>query len=385
MIRWLLAALALAGCLGQPEDLFSIDGSAIAGNAIPLAGATIKLQRDQGFSADGCTGFSDFLTLTTNPDGAFHQTLFRQQTRGPKGDRRCFRVVLEGANKERTIIVWPFADADVSLPPLALWPEDTFQFSFGASFRFPPMPPWYLFEAEGAEPFVYRAELRTHNQRYWRSPAPPQSHFESSERVAVFEVSNGAGIPGATVTPSAIQRIESYQRDPVGQLKAALFERRIEGRPSIPGFFSNPPAPLSSGAGCPASFQNLDAGCPLTDGDPTPVVLPAGTPALTLVFAEPTSPHQLVLQGLSVEGEWDALRVEGAVNETSPFQLLAAVGIAPAVLAETQLSRDDILPGLDLGPLALNSGGIKYTVLRIRAVNGSSNAVLKWVGEVSVY
>jgi hypothetical protein len=384
-----LALLALlSGCFGQPEDLFLISGTVVNGFGEPWAGATVLLERDDGAIEQRCTGnFQSFVTLTTDAKGAFNHRVIRQQTRGRLSDNRCFRATVGSPDGRRTHVIWPFTGDDVQLPQLKLWFENDLLrggsgfLSFGASV--PTLPESWRDFGEGASRFTYRGQLDTEHGLTWRSPIESNSSIVSTQ---IFtDVGLGAQVPRLTI--AAVQRIARYDRDPFGQLRAALFENRIETAPlNVP-----PHAAPQEPAGATCDLMSTDGGCVLTDLDPSPVLLPPGTRELMIDFGAPfpfgnlSVIHNLNIHRMWVEGPWTGLTVEMSVEDTPDFVKFATLAIDKAALEAAQISSDDRLPGLNFANIPLRGRELGFRRLRVRAVNQEQVVPIKSVGELSVF
>ncbi len=391
----LTLAVVLGGCFGQPEDIFQIDGTVADGLHEALRGVTVRLQRDQGYTEEGCSEFSDFVSLTSDETGAFHHTIIRQQTRGSLAELRCFRAIVEGTDGARTVVTWPFANADVTLPKLWLWPtgecpgpcpEPALSTGF-FDVRFRAFPTSWGLVGAGVQPRAYRVELTSpEGRRAWRVPAFDM--FPMFVRPSVFghfEDWAYVGGEGYHFTASGIDRVERYERDPFGQLRASLFERRVESPPAAFPYFQPYPLP-TVGAGC-ALPVGLDGGCLLTDGDPTPNRLPPGTRAISVVLPATGRPRNLIVQGLGADGPFSRLTVDSSPDETGGFSSgIGTLGIDWNALTNAEVSRDDLAPTLDVGPVLLSTPDAGARRLQIRAVNVEGQTIgLKWVGEITAY
>lgn len=385
-MRWLPPAFLalLSGCFGQPEDLFAIYGSVTDGQGNPVINAPVLLERDEGASEDGCSDFSSFITLTTDEIGAFEHKVIRQQTRGRLSEHRCFRAIAASEDGRRTIVVWPFAGDDVRLPQLKLWPQQlTLMPSFGASqFSVGTLPESSRFLGAGGTAFVYRSQIDSELGTTWRS-SPTGTASQLFPRY-VGDTAMGAQAPKMIV--AAVQRIQRFDRDPLGQLRLANFENRLETAP-LP-LNPRPSVVFPTRGGC--DFASADGGCALTDGDPKAVLLPDNTRELIVDFAMPynlgnqTVVYALLIRKIWVDGPWTGLIVELNVEDTPDYQEFNKVQLDKAALESFQVSRDDPLPGLDFD-VSIRGRGFGVRRLRIRAVNQDQSVPIRSIGELSIH
>lgn len=379
----LCAAVLCAGCFGQPEDQFSIEGTVHRGDGGLWPGAKVKLERDQGATDLACSAFSDFTTATADEDGAWRVDVIRQQTRGRLSERRCFRASVAHEDGRRSQVVWPFTGEDVHVPPLRIWGDRNPSGASSAGLFFFTLPDSFKLAGDGASGLSYRAEVFTPAGRLWRAgcAGSPSRQFCDAD----FRSLIGTQFP--FIRASATQTSEHFGRDPFGQLKVTAFESRIETRPVTVNTFGAQP-PFTLGADC--AFKNSAGACALTDGDPTPQLLPLGTFQIEVDFGTPIAfgplkTLQLYLHGLWVDGAWTGVVVEASLEDTAQYQQVALFPVDKDNLARIQVSRDDPLPGLDLGPIPVPGGVFAYRKLRIHAVNNLQTVPFTSAGEVSVY
>lgn len=389
---WAVAAVACAGCFGQPEDQFTFTGVVHGGDGGVWPGAKVTFERDQGASEKGCSAFGPFTSVIADDRGRWTLDVIRQQTRGRLSDHRCIRASISAADGRRSYLVFPFTGDDVHAPPLHLWRDYQTVGDWGsASMYFYTLPD--TDRIPGAGDFEYRAEVVNPYGRLWRQRCTESGY----RRYCDFDARTAIGTLVPPMRASASQHVESYGRDPFGQLKATYFETRIESRPVVVTGFT---ADLPFTQGAPCDFPNAAGTCALTDGDPTPAALP---PLTTLVevdfgagvpFSRREGPqlipviHELFLHGLWVDGDFDALAVEINYSDTVEWVPLMPVKIDVAELSRAQVSRDDAPPGLDVGPISLVAtppSALTVRKLRIHALQDRQTVPIKSLGEMGVY
>ncbi len=319
------ALLSLAGC-PLPEDQFVLSGQLLNGQGAPMAGAEVRLLRNQVASETRCDALEPLQTTVTDSAGRYSFTLIRQEiTRGISA-RRFFRVEADAFGAVVSQTFW-FPDADLDLGVLSL---------------VQPSSAWRI------------TEWRIDDRLGWRSEF--NGFLFSPDR------------PFSWRTASTSREWRSVPIDSLGRYDIVPVEWRNEGgwiSPS-PG---NVPPPPSRGAECP----QLDVTpCPLTDGRYLPFEFPPNTRNIVLNFKRETQVNPLAFHGLMLERRAVRARLEfNIVEDFSNWNILGTRTLDPR-LQELSAERCND-PGTFVSFGA--SSFIKPFVLRVTFEDEAGDAV----------
>lgn len=338
MRQALLGVLLLGACV-SPEDAFVLRGAVVDEVGRPMPDQEVRILRDRSIDSERCWPMEPFTTLTTDREGRFSLTVFRQQQTLGGRTPRFFRVEASALPGWASAQTFRFPAADVTLSDLPVSTLGT------------PVPAM-LFESF--------TEGTLDESLAWRSgfgglPAEErETPLRSVDRQVSFASlpSTGLGTFEELAVELRLERpAEPVMRGPVSRFRNLACDVVPQGEP-----------------------------CPLTDGRMVPVKLPPGTKTVAITSGQLEVVRSLAVRGLQVEGEPDRLLVETATSLTTPDwrPVVRVTRAREAIAAGRNHCRD---PGAFF---SFEIGTVAAQGFRLRVEDAAGSSLdLTWLAEVT--
>ncbi|MCA3011335.1 MAG: hypothetical protein INH41_02935 [Myxococcaceae bacterium] len=275
-------ALVIAGvALGcpSPEEAFRLSGRLVDDDGRPRRGHEVRVFRDASPDGERCTPMEPFATLTTDDDGRYQATVFRQQQTLGGPVPRFFRVETSPVGDEtvRLSATFRFPPVDVQAPELTVSSNPSVV---------PQLLSESLLEAWADGAVAWRGGV---NEPVVAEERPLTTRLVFRATGDIFFDANLLGLDSQWVSPEL--RLERPYAPSGVRLPS-----RLRGRPCRAGRTFDP--------------------CPWTDGRMTPVRLPPGVTALTVELPEVGAFEAVTLRALQLEGEVNVVHVDvGSASE----------------------------------------------------------------------